>query len=71
MRAFRSRERSGSSRRVVVVVETLLPCQNLLVREISLTDVETQIIVDNIIYKEILSTNSNNIRPRKLKPRRH
>ena len=41
---------------IVVVVETLLPCQNLLVREISHTNVGTQIIIDNIIYKEILST---------------
>ena len=48
--------RSGSRSEVeaVAAVVALLLCQNLLVWEISHTITWTQIITDNIIYKEIM-----------------
>ena len=42
---------------VGVVVETLLPCQNLLVRELSLSNAGTQIIIDKIIIDECARRN--------------
>ena len=50
------RELYPNSRLVVVVEETLLPYQNVQVWEIYLTNVGTQITINNIIYTEILPT---------------